>query len=258
MNETWVSNLKMRRITTTLVLTLLSVTGFCQSLETITSKIADRICDCIKDDVSSYSEIKPEFDRCYDQEFYQIFSLVDSTEHKLLTQQGALEKVKNGIIPALNSNCAKIRAVLQAEVETSVADASKGNSTPCPTNFEGKDVRKIKKLKGEIVAFNGLVSKVHAVHGNKPYYQVRLEGGNTLWVASLVNSEYEKEGNVVRLLGYVSEMEEGDTANEYNKTGFHILAFCVIDMDSKQMAMMPGAELQVKEWMSGTVPVGKK
>jgi len=29
-------------------------------------------------------------------------------------------------------------------------------------------------------------------------------------------------------------------------------------MDSKQMAMMPGSELQVKEWMNGKIPKSKE
>jgi len=32
----------------------------------------------------------------------------------------------------------------------------------------------------------------------------------------------------------------------------------VIDLDSKQMSMLPGSEIQVKEWMNGIVPKGKK
>ncbi len=248
---------KMKKITT-LILTLLSLTSFSQSIETITNKVSDKICDCIKDDISSYSEIKPEFNRCYDKEFNQIFSLVDSAEQNILLQQGALEKIKNGIIPSLNSNCEKIRNLIQAEVESSIKPDTNRNTKPCPTNFTGKDLQKIEKFNGEIVAFNGLVTKVHLAHNDKPYYQVKLEGGSTIWIASLVNSGYEKEGKILRLLGYVSEVGNDEFAKKHNETEYHILAFCVIEMDSKQMALMPGAELQVKEWMDGTIPKGKK
>lgn len=232
--------------------------SFSQSIETITIKITDKICDCIKDDISSYSEIKPEFNRCYDKEFHQIFSLVDSSEQKILVQPGALEEIKNGIIPNLNTNCDKIRAVIQADLDNSVEPAATSTSDPCPTNFKGKDLKKIGKRNGEIVAFNGLVTKVYSAHKDKPYYQVKLEGGNTIWIASLVNSGYEKEGNILRLLGYVSEVGQDDIAQNYNRTDYHVLAFCVIDMNSKQMAMMPGSELQVKEWMNGKIPKAKE
>ncbi|SDX51003.1 hypothetical protein [Aequorivita viscosa] len=244
----------MKKITT-IILTLLSLTSFAQSIETITEKISDKICECMSDNLKNYSEIKPEFNRCYDKEFNFIFNIVDSAEHKILVQNGALDKVKNGIIPTLNERCEKIRKLIKADVENSTESETKN---PCPTNFESKDLKKISKRNGEIVAFNGLVTKVYTAHNDKPYYQVKLEGGNTIWIASLVNSGYEKEGKIIRLLGYVSEVGNDEIAKQYNQTDYHILAFCVIDMDSKQMAMMPGSELQVKEWMNGTIPKAKK
>ena len=117
----------MKKIAT-LILALLSFTSYSQSIETITEKISNKICDCINTDLKSYSEIKPEFNRCYDKEFNQIYNLVDSAEHKILIQQGALDKVKNGIIPTLNSNCEKIRLLIQSEVENSVEPAANKNA----------------------------------------------------------------------------------------------------------------------------------
>ncbi|WP_431157806.1 hypothetical protein [Winogradskyella poriferorum] len=243
------------KIITTVVLILISLTSFSQNIESITQKVSNKICECIKDDIKSYEEIKPEINRCYDKEFNQIFSLVNSTEQKSLVEKGALEKIKNGIIPTLNENCEKIRSLIQTEAEKSTKPTTKN---PCPTNFEGKDLKKIKKLDGEIIAFNALVTKVYSAHKDKPYYQVKLEGGSSLWIASLVNSGYEKEGKILRLLGYVSEVGNDKIAKKYNNLDYHILAFCVIDMESKQMAMLPGSELQIKEWMNGTIPKGEK
>jgi hypothetical protein len=245
----------MRKILT-LILTFLSLTSFSQSIETITEKVSDKICNCIKDDIKSYSEIKPEFNRCYDSIFNKIFNIVDSSEQNILLQQDALENVKNGIIPILNERCEKIKKIIQSEVQSSIEPSSQN---PCPTNFEGNDLKKIKKLNGDIIAFNGLITEVHKAHNDKPYYQVKLEGGNTIWIASLVKSGYEKEGKILRILGYVSEVENDDKfAKKYNNTKYHILAFCVIDMESKQMAMLPGSELQIKEWISGKIPKGEK
>lgn len=122
----------------------------------------------------------------------------------------------------------------------------------------GSDIINLKKRNGEIIAFNGLVSEVYSAHNGKPYYQVKLEGGNTIWIASLVNSGYEKERKIIRILGYVAEVGNDETAKKYNQTAYHIYAFCVIAMDSKQMAILPGTELQVKEWMNGTIPKAEK
>ncbi len=247
----------MKRITI-LILTFSSLISFSQSIETITEKVSNKICDCIKDGINSYSEIKPEFNRCYDKEFNQIFSIVESEEQKILIQQGALEKIKNGIIPTLNSNCEKIRALIQSELDDSVETAANNISDPCPTNFKGKDLKRIKKLNGEIIAFNGLVTRVYTAHNDKPYYEVKLEGENTIWIASLVKSGYAVKGNIIRILGYVAKVKNDKIAKKYNKTDYHILAFCVIDMKTKQIAMMPGSESQVKEWMAGKIPKSEK
>ncbi|WP_171817153.1 hypothetical protein [Winogradskyella sp. PG-2] len=201
----------------------------------------------MSDELKEYSEIKPEFNRCYDKEFNFIFNIVDSNEHKILVQNGALEKVKNRIIPTLNEKCEKIRKLIKTDLENSTES---GTKNPCPTNFDSKDLRKIKKRNGEIVAFNGLVTKVHTAHNDKPYYQVKLEGGKAIWIASLVKSGFEKEGKILRLLGYVSEVGNDEIAKEYNDSDYHILAFCIIEMDTKQMSMLPGPELQIKEWMN--------
>lgn len=234
------------------------MTSFSQSIETITKKISNKICECIKDDLKSYSEVKPEFNTCYDKEFNFIFDLVDSNEHKILVKDGNLSKVKNGIIPYLNDNCEKIRTLIQSELDNSVEPAAETVKNPCPTNFTGKDLKKIKKRNGEIIAFNGLVTKVYADQNEKLYYEVKLEGGNTIWIASLVKSGYEIKDNIIRVLGYVSEVGKDEFAKKHNKTDFHILAFCVIDMKTKKMAMLPGSELQIKEWMNGKIPTAEK
>lgn len=205
--------------------------------------------------LNTYSNIKPEFNRCYDKEFNFIFNITDSTEHKILVQNGALEKVKKGIIPTLNQKCEKVRKLIKANLEKPNTSSTK---EACPTNFESKDLKKIKKRNGEIVAFNGLVTQVHEKDANTPYYQVKLMGGKTIWIAPLIKSGYEKEGNILRLLGYVAEVGKDKIAKKYHNSKYHILVFCVVDMNSKQMAMFPGAEIQVKEWMNGTIPKAEK
>ncbi|MFC6999964.1 hypothetical protein [Rufibacter roseus] len=247
----------MKKIAT-LILSLCCLSSYSQSIEAITKKLSDRICECISDDLTSYSEIKPEFNRCYDKEFNNIFSLVNSEEQIILTKPGVLEKIKNGIVSTLNGNCDKIKKLIQSELNNSVEPAAKSSAIPCPTNFTGIDAGKLNKLNGEIVAFNGLVSKVYSAHNDKPYYEVKLEGGNTIWIASLVTSGYEVKGNILRILGYVAKVENDGIAAKYNKSNYHILAFCIIDMKTKQMAMLPGVELQVKQWIAGEIPTAEK
>ena len=132
----------------------------------------------------------------------------------------------------------------------------------CPLNFGDKQLEKakrdIKSWNGEIVACDVEVIQVEKGYIDKPYYKVKLEDGGQFWVGGLVTSGYEKIGAKLRLLGYFSKVEKDDISNKYNKDGFHILAFVVIDVATKQMAILPGSDKQLKEWMNGSVPVGQK
>jgi hypothetical protein len=129
----------------TIVLIIVNSCLFSQSIESITEKISSKICECLKEDVKSYSEIKLEFNRCYDKEFNTIFSIVNSEEQKILVERDALAKIKSEIIPTLNTNCKKIQSIIQSEMNNSVESATNSNKNSCPTNFNGKDIKKIKK-----------------------------------------------------------------------------------------------------------------
>lgn len=131
-----------------------------------------------------------------------------------------------------------------------------------PLNFGDKQLGAakldLKKWNGEIIACDVEVIQVEKGYVDKPYYKVKLENGGQFWVGGLVTSGYEKIGAKLRLLGYFSLVEKDDIGKKFNKDGFHILAFVVIDLATKQMAMLPGSDIQVKEWMNGKVPVGQK
>ncbi|MBP6311068.1 MAG: hypothetical protein KA408_02275 [Flavobacteriales bacterium] len=249
----YVQNKMMRNISL-IIFTLVSLTSIGQSIESITQKVTDKICECMSDSINVYSDIRPEFNRCYDKEFNFIFNIVNADEQKVLVQEGAIPKIKDGIVPLLNTSCEKVKTIIESDLAEAVDSSAASNAEPFPTNFTGKDINKLKKRDGEIVAFNGLVTQVQSAYKDKPYYQVKLEGGNTIWIASLVNSGYEIEGKILRILGYVSAVGDDPHAKEHSEAGYHILAFGVVDMETKQMAMMPGSELQIKEWMNGSIP----
>jgi hypothetical protein len=132
----------------------------------------------------------------------------------------------------------------------------------CPVNFSDNDLEiarnNIKNWNGKIVAFDVEVVQVEMAYQDKPYYKVKLEGGGQFWVGSLVTSGYEKTGSKLRLLGYFSIVEKSDIGTKFHKDGFHILAFAVIDLATKQMAMVPGSDETVEEWVNGIVPVGQE
>ncbi len=248
----------MKKITT-LILVLTCLISFSQSIETITEKISDKICDCIKNNIKSYSEIKPEFNRCYDKEFNQVFSIVDSTEQKILIQQGALEKIKNRIIPTLNNKCEKIRKVIDSELQNSVEPVANSNIKAFPTNFTEKDFKKIKKWKSKIVALDGEVIQVEKSRQNTPYSKLKI-GDKEIWIISMINSGFEKVGNKLRIVGYLMEIDSNDNEFErkIHKEKYHILTFGIVNLENKQLAYFPGSEMQIKEWMNGKIPSSEK
>ncbi len=237
---------------------VLSLNSFAQSIETITQKISNKICDCIKNDMVAYEELKPEFNRCYDKEFNFIFDLVDTEEHKILIQQGALTKVKNGIIPTLNISCEKIRTLIELDLGNTFRSSLKNNSNYCPISFSAKHLKKINKLIGNIIAFDGLVTQMQIADNDKPYYLVELEDGNTIWISSTLNIAFEDKDKSVRILGYVVEIGDEEMDKFFNQTNCYILPLCVVNLESKKLAAIPGAELQVKEWINGSVPKAKE
>lgn len=248
----------MKKIVFLSIIILISTNVFSQSVESIVKRVSNEICDCVGE-ITDKSELKKKLKECSDDKINHIMNNSTKAENEVLLQGDNLKNVISQIEPYVLENCKNIKQAIQQDFKNEADKVSDDkNIIPCPTNFTGNDLEKIKNLDGEIIAFNGLVTEVHSAHNDKPYYEVKLEGGNTIWIASLVNSGYEKEGKIVRLLGYVSKVEDDEVAKKYNKTDYHILAFCVIDMDSKQMAMMPGSDIQVKEWMNGTIPKGEK
>ncbi len=134
---------------------------------------------------------------------------------------------------------------------------------PFPVNFNDTDLKvaknDISNWDGKIIACTVEVLQVEKGPVDKPYYKVKLEEGGQFWIGGLVKSGYEKAGAQLRLLGYFSSIQKEDTLSlKFNQDGFHMLAFAVIDLVTKQMAMMPGTNIQVNEWKNGSVPKGKK
>lgn len=131
----------------------------------------------------------------------------------------------------------------------------------CPVNFDGKILKVAKNdipsWNGKIIACNGEIIEIKNGYQNKPYFKVKLENEGQIWVGSLIISGYEKEGAKLRILGYFTGTENDSLALRFNKDGYHILAFTLIDLTTKKMATAPGAELQVKEWIGGAVPKSK-
>jgi hypothetical protein len=245
------------RIIITIITLSISLLGFSQSIESITDKVSTKICDCMDDDMQSYSDIKPEFNKCYDKEFNQIFSIVDKNEQKILVQEGAIDQIKKGIIPSLNKNCEKVKKLIDAKLENSIEPASTNNSQAYPINFERNDLKKIKKWKNKIIALKGQVVQVETSSKNTPYSKIKI-GTKEIWVVSMIDSGFEKVGNEIKIVGYLIPLKKSDYESKFNEDKYQVLAFGIFDLKTKELAYFPGSEMQMKEWKSGKIPSSGK
>lgn len=238
-----------------LIFSLISITVFSQNTDSLAIKITDRMCICLGK-LDSYETYKARFNDCYDKAISEVISEKNQNEIMILINPDKKQEVNKKIETLIKTDCESVNQMIQKDV---LEDESKN---PFPTNFESKNLKKLKKnidqWHGEIIAFDALVLDVKKGYQDKPYYKVRLLGGEEIWIASLVKSGFEKKDNILRILGYVSKIEDFDIAEDYHKDKFHILAFGVIDMNSKGLSMLPGSEMQIKEWKNGKVPIGQK
>ncbi len=239
-------------ITTIILFITLIASSYGQDTEKFAKKITDKMCDCIGK-VEKYDNLKSKLDSCYDKAINDAVIHATSEEIKIIGNTEDFNKVKYRIGKLIKTDCETVKNIVVEEAQPST------NENPYPINFTAKDFKKAKKkpdsYNGKIIAFDGKIIEVKSLGENKPYLKVELENGQLIWVGSMVNSQYDKVGNSIRFLGYYSLIGENEI--EYNKLGFHILAFGEIDLKTKQLAFMPGSESQIKEWGKGQIPKGK-
>ena len=108
---------------------------------------------------------------------------------------------------------------------------------------------------GKIVAFEGVINEKYKAVAENRYLLVGLRGTESIWVGTIMNDDPKiiYEGAHVKVLGYFDIVDD-KMARELNKTGYHILAFAVINLETKQIALHAGAGKQVDEWANGKIP----
>src|ERR1043165_9156053 len=130
----------------------------------------------------------------------------------------------------------------------------------CPVNFDSTTLiaaqKEVKKWNKTVIAFNAVVIEVKKGHHDKPYYKVKIGNNGILWIASLVKSGYEIPGKELRILGYFSKVGNDEVAKKYNQANYHVLAYAIIDIETKKMSMLPEAKLDVQDWINGKIPKG--
>lgn len=119
--------------------------------------------------------------------------------------------------------------------------------------YQEKD--KLKFLGGKFYAFDAKIIELYEAYNGKPYYLAEFADGNKIWIASLIKSDYQKKGAILRMLGVFSNvMNDDKISKNYNDQGYHILLFSFVDIDSKKSLTFSGGEEQANEWRDGNIP----
>jgi len=231
---------------------ILFIQSYAQESEKFARKLADRICDCVGE-VHTYAALQSRLDSCH-RMVVNDAAINASTEE--LNVIGNVEQF-NWVIRNLENYIKKRNPQIGKLMEE---EAATGPPTiPYPTNFGKKEYKAASKGKldwnGRIVAFDGEIVTVNALPSGKTYLEVELEHGKTMWVCSMIDSQFDKKGNVLRFMGYFDSIEnEGLPRHPSNESGFHVVAFAEIDHATNQMAIMPGSEFKIREWARGRIP----
>lgn len=133
----------------------------------------------------------------------------------------------------------------------------------CPKNFDGKALlevkKKLRKHIGETVAFDAEVIEVGSGYNDIPYFHVRMDNGEMVWIASMITGKLTARGTHLRLLGYIDKVQEDDEiALRYNKDGFQIRVFAMLDHLSKQLQMSNAFKAETDEWLAGKIPKNRE
>lgn len=128
----------------------------------------------------------------------------------------------------------------------------------CPVNFDGitlqKAIQEPDAWFGKIMAINGRIKQVASGYLGKPYFLIEVEKGGELWISGQVKDKSVAEGTHVRLMGYFEKTVRQYMPPKVNRDGYHLIAFVVYDLDQGMMAMRPGQEALVQEWLDGKIP----
>jgi len=133
-------------------------------------------------------------------------------------------------------------------------------SNGCPRNFDGKKLfsiqREIKKHEGKIVAFDAEVTKLENGFNDKPYFEVSLDNGTKLWIASMMANKTLAVKRKIRILGYLNQVKPDDEiGTKFNKKGIQVRAFAILDIETKQLNYSDAFEDEAKLWKNGKIPL---
>lgn len=137
--------------------------------------------------------------------------------------------------------------------------AAQSKPVGCPRNLDGKSFVTLKNKmptgKGNTVAFDAEVLRIEKGFNDKPYFEVKFDNGETIWISSMIVGNYVAKGRKLRILGYIDAVAPDDEiGKKYNAGGLQVLAFALLDLESKNLQMSDAFNGEAKEWLAGRIP----
>lgn len=142
------------------------------------------------------------------------------------------------------------------KVENKLAKNSK--NYPITNNLLNDIKQNSTKYNGKKLAFQGKIVKKIKGYKNKPYLKIEVstnQNKNYLWVGALFDDNgYLKVGNTIRVLGFISKVEDDDKlAKKYNENNFHLLGYCFLNMNKMKAFSFVGTLKQCNAWRDGFI-----
>lgn len=229
-----------------ILILLFSTFNYGQNIKSINNKLGIKICNCLST-IDKESSINKEFNKCTDSVFKNKNNILSSEELELLKDPQNLEAVKKGLFLLVNQNCIYIQNRYQP------ANSESEKKEEFPVNFSPEQYNQLSNLENKLITLEGTVVKVIDNNGF-PYSKLQF-GEHNLLVSSLLNSGFETEGAIIRVLGYVVPIsKEKHLKKMQKKQLFQINAYGLVNMKTKDFAYFPGLENKMSAWRNGAVP----
>jgi hypothetical protein len=149
-----------------------------------------------------------------------------------------------------------LRILILSIILTSYASAqTKVTPNSFPINFFSSDFENLKKLNGDIIAFDGKIKQEKLSRNNTPFYYLELREGKGIWTTLMFKNEKNEIDDQIRVVGYLTKIKDLRPNENYLKgEKFMVIAFGLVDFKNDNFLFLGGADIQKKEWIDGKIP----
>jgi hypothetical protein len=149
-----------------------------------------------------------------------------------------------------------LQILILSIILTSCASAqNKVTPKSFPTNFSSSEFKNLKKINGDIIAFDGTIKKARLSRHNTPFYYLELAEGKSIWTYLMFKNKANQIGDKIRVVGYLTKIKDRKPEETYlNDEKFMVIAFGLVDFQNENFLFLGDAYIQKKQWLDGKIP----